>query len=206
LGEREYFDRYGFGISTLYTGLAPQLSDVPTPAQIGLGEQNLRIFRDLSEADQVAYNHTLFGEYSDASFAVALETEDFSRTGGCTRAAIEQVFTQEQLNAGYYNPLDVLIDQDPRMIAANADYAACLREKGFSYNHEKEIEPDLRKRLDAITGGLPVEALSDEARAALAELQAYERALGPVALKCEHRVLDPVADRVESEIIARIQR
>jgi hypothetical protein len=200
--EREFIREYGFGISTLYTGLAPQLSELRTPAQIGLGEQNLEIYRNLSPADQVAYTHTLFGEHSDATFAVALETEDFSRTGGCTRSAIEKFFTEEQMSATYINPFDVLVDKDPRMVAANAEFANCLREAGFEYNHEKEIEPDVRKRLDAITGGAPVEALSSEARAALTELQAYERGLAVATISCEAVHLDPVADQVEREYYA----
>lgn len=204
--ERQFIQEYGFGISTLYTGLAPQLSELRTPAQIGLGEQNVQIYLSLSSADQVAYSHTLFGEHPDATFAVALETEDFSRTGGCTRTAIEQFFTPEQMSATFINPFDVLVDKDPRMVVANAEFAGCLRAAGFEYNHEKEIEPDVRKKLDAITGGAPLEALSSDARNALIELQGYERALASATLDCERRFLDPVADKVELEYYAGPQQ
>jgi hypothetical protein len=203
LSEKEYFDQYGYGISTLYTGLSPQLADVPTPAQLGLGERNVQIFKNLSPADQVAYNRTLLGENADATFAVALEIEDFSRTSGCTRQAIAQVFEPEQLEATYYNPMDALVEQDPRAVAAVAEYAACIRAAGFDYKHEKEIEPDLRKRLAAITGGKPLEALSSDAQAALTELQGYERALAVVAYECEIKLLEPVLDQVERELYAQ---
>jgi hypothetical protein len=206
MSENQFINQYGFGIATLYTGLAPQLSELPTAAQIGLGAQNVQVFLSLSPTDQVAYSHTLFGEHPDATFSVALETEDFSRTGGCTRSAIEQFFTAEQMNATYINPFDVLVDQDPRMIAANAKFADCLRAAGFDYSYEKEIEPDLRKKLDAITGGLPLEALSSDALAALKELQGYERALGSATISCESRYLDPVADQVERELYAGPQQ
>jgi hypothetical protein len=202
MSEGEFFREYGFGISTLYTGQAPQLSELRTPAQLGLGDQNLQIFRNLSPADQVAYSHTLFGEHPDATFAVAMETEDFSRTGGCTRSAIEKFFTEEQMSATYLNPFDALVDKDPRMVAANAEFANCLREAGFEYNHEKEIEPDVRKRLDAITGGAPLDTLSSEAQASLTELQTYERALAVATISCEARYLDPVAEQVEREYYA----
>ena len=203
LSEKQYFDQYGYGISTLYTGLPPQLAVENTPAKIGLGQRNVQIFQNLSPADQVAYNHALLGEDTNTTFAVAIEIEDFSRTGGCTRTAIEQVFSPEQLQPIYYNPKDALIEQDPRMVAAIGDFADCLRAAGFDYNHEKEIEPDLRNRLDAITNGQPVEALSAEDRAALAELQGYERALAAVAYDCEVRILEPVEDQVERELFAR---
>src|SRR5690348_8543493 len=67
MSERQFIEAYGFGISTLYTGLAPQLSELRTPAQIGLGDQNVQIYQSLSPADQVAYSHTLFGEHPDAT-------------------------------------------------------------------------------------------------------------------------------------------
>jgi hypothetical protein len=206
MGERQFIQQYGFGISTLYTGLAPQLSDLRTPAQLGLGEQNVQIFQNLSPADQVAYTHTLFGEHPDATFAVALETEDLTRTGGCTRSAIEKYFTPEQMSPTYVNPFDALIDQDARMVAANAEFAACLRADGFEYSSEREVEPDVRKKLDAITGGAPLEALSSDQRAALAELQTYERALAVATITCEERYLDPVADKVEREYYAGPQQ
>ena len=68
------------------------------------------------------------------------------------------------------------------------------------------MEPDLKNRVAEITGGLPLEALSADALTALQELQAFERALGVVALDCEERILEPVEDRVERELFAgRIQ-
>jgi hypothetical protein len=200
--EEEYFAEFGFGISTLYTGLPPQLSEADIPAKIGLGEQNIEIFRNLSPADQVAYNRTLFGENTDATLAVALETEDFSRTGGCTRSAIEQVFSPEQMSLSYMSPKDALIEQDPRVVAALADYADCMRAVGFDYTHERQIEPDLKKRLYAITGGAPIESLPADARAALADLQDEERSIAIAALDCEERVLDPVYSQVERELYA----
>ena len=91
--EERFASEFGFGISTLYTGKPPQLSEFETPAKIGLGEQNARIFASLSSADQVAYSRTLFGENHDATFAVSLEAENFSLTGGCPRNAVEQGFS-----------------------------------------------------------------------------------------------------------------
>jgi len=200
VSDEDFIAQYGYGISTLYTGLPPQLSELATPAQIGLGEQNVRIFNNLSPADQAAYIRTLFGQNVDATLAVSLETEDFSRTGGCTRAAIEQVFTREQLSATYLNPLDTLIQQDPRMIAALKQFADCVREEGFNYNHPNEIEPDIKNRLDVITGGAPLEALSADARAALTELQGEERAIAAVATACEEDILEPVQVQIEREL------
>jgi hypothetical protein len=198
--DEQFVAQYGYGISTLYTGQSPQLAEVPTAAQIGLGEQNIGIFKSLSASDQVAYNLTLFGKNPDATFAVSLEAEDFSRTGGCTRTAVEKVFTTEQLSTTYLNPKDALIAADPRMIAAVKEFADCVREAGFNYNNPGEIEADIKNRLDALTKGLPLEALSPDARAALTELQGEERAVAVVATECEANIIEPVAVQIEREL------
>jgi hypothetical protein len=203
LSEKMFVAQHGYGISTFYTGKAPQLGDGYNPGKIGLGDQNVRIYKNLSPADRVAYNRALLGEDTNPTFAVALEIQDFSRTGGCTRTAIAQTFNPEELKSTYYNPKDARVNQDPRMKAAIATFADTLRKAGYAYNHPDEIEPDLRARLHAITKGLPLEQLSADARAALKKLQDYERALAVVAYDLETSIVDPVAARVEKELYAR---
>src|SRR5947207_6708459 len=97
LSEEEFVNRYGFGISIFYTGLPPQLTTGYSPARVGLGERNVQLFRKLSPADQVAYNRALLGDDVSSTFAVALEIEDLSRTGGCTRQALTETFKPDQL-------------------------------------------------------------------------------------------------------------
>lgn len=206
LSEKQFAKQYGYGISTLYTGLDPQKADANTPAKIGLGAKNLQIFEHLSPADQVAYNHTLLGEHNDATFAVTLEGEDFSRTGGCTRAAIEQVFSPEQLSRTYLNPLDALIEQDPRMIAALGEYADCMHTAGFDYNSPNDPEPDLKKRLDAITIGAPVASLSADAQAEFTQLQGEERAIATADYTCRVKLVEPIEVQILREMYSGAQQ
>jgi hypothetical protein len=203
--EAEFIAKYGFGISTLYTGKPPQLATGYSPGKIGLGRRNVQIYMGLSPADQVAYSRALFGEHSDATFAIALDAEDFSRCGGCTREAIEQVFAPEQLKASYYNPKDALIARDPRMRAALRQYAAKMREAGFDSDDPNTVEEPIRQRLDAITdgGSLLVEELSPEQQAALEELQDYERRLAVKSFEVEVEIVEPVEMRIEKEFFAR---
>ena len=205
LEEEEFVAKYGFGIATLYTGKPPQLAEGYSPGKIGLGRRNIENFKSLSPADQVGYNRALFGENSDATFAIGLDSEDFSRCGGCTREAIERVFEPEQLKASYYNPKDALVANDPRMKAALREYAAAMREAGFDAADPNSVEEEIRQRLDAITGGgtVPVEQLSPEQLAALDELQNYERRLAVKTLELEEKIVEPVEDRVEKELFAR---
>jgi hypothetical protein len=200
LTTEEYAATYGYGISTQPPGGAD------SPAVIGLGEQNVQIFNSLAEADQEAYNHTLFGENPEATFAVTLEAEDFSETGGCTRKAIEQVFSSEELSASYYNPGDVLIEQDPRVIAAMGEWAGCMREAGFDYNTPEETEEDVRDRLEAILNGVDPENLSEPAQADLTELQGEERAIAVADLECAAKFVEPVVQQVETELYGAPQQ
>jgi hypothetical protein len=205
ISEAEFVSRYGFGVSTLYTGLPPQLATGYSPAKVGLGERNVQYFKSLSPADQAAYNHALLGENINATFAVALEAENLSQTGGCTHQAVEQVFKPEQLRATYYNPQDALINKDRRMKAALAHYAREMKKAGFEYNHPDEVEPDIRVRLAAITnnGRILIEKMSPEQKAALKKLQDYELAVAAKSVKLHEEVIAPVEERIQQELFSR---
>jgi hypothetical protein len=205
VSEQEFIHKYGFGLSTLYTGQPPQLATGYNPAKVGLGERNVQIYLNLSPADQTAYNRALLGENTDATFAVALETENFSRTGGCTRKAIEQVFEPDQMKATYYNPKDALINKDPRMKAALRKYAAEMRKAGFNYNHPDEVETDIRERLAALTGGgrKSIDEMTAEQLAALKKLQNYERLVAVKNFELEEKLFEPVEEQIEKEMYPR---
>ena len=140
-----------------------------------------------------------------ATFAVSLEQENLSRTGGCTRAAIEKVFTSDQLKATYYNPKDALINKDPRMKEALRKYAKAMREAGFDYDHPDETETDVKQRLDAIVGTppTPVDSMSPDQLAALEELRDYERRVAVKTVELEEKYFEPVEERIEKEMFAR---
>ena len=205
LSEEQFVSRYGYGVATVYTGQPPQLASGYSPANVGIGERNVQFFKSLSPADQVGYNRALMGESGNATFALALETENLSQTGGCTRKAVEQVFKPDQLKAAYYNPQDALIRNDRRMKAAVAFYAREMKKAGFDYGHPDEVEPDIRTRLNAMTdnGRIPVDKLSVDQQAALKKLQAYELAVAAKSVKLQEEVLVPVEERIQEELFAR---
>jgi hypothetical protein len=205
LNEDEFIDKYGFGVATMYSGQPPQLTTGYNPARVGLGERNVQIFKGLSPIDQVAYNRALLGENLDATFAVAVETENFSRCGGCTRKAIEQVFKPEQLKATYYNPQNAFINNDPRMKAALRKFAAEMKKAGFDYTHPDDAEPDIRTRLAALTNGgtMPIEKMSSSQRNELKKLQDYERRVAAKTFKLQEDVLGPVEERIQQELFSR---
>ncbi len=205
MSEEEFIAKHGYGVATMYTGKSAQMTTGYSPAKVGLGDRNIAIFKNLPPADQSAYNRALLGENIDATFAVTLERENFSRTGGCTRDAIKQVFTAEQLSASYYNPKDAMINKDPRMKAALRKFAEEMRKNGFDYNHPDDVEPDLRKRLDAITkgGSISVEKMSPEQLAAFKTLQTLERRVAAKNLELTEKIVKPVEEKIEKEMFAR---
>jgi hypothetical protein len=205
MDEEEFAEAHGLGLATLYTGTAPQLAKGYSPGRIGLGDRNVEIFKNLSPSDQAAYNRALLGENTNATFAVALEIENFSRCGGCTLKAIQQVFSPDHLKAMYVNPLDALIANDPRMKAALRKYAQAMRDAGFDYTHPDEVEPDIRERLHAITGGgtIPLDKLAPEQLAALKKLQEDERRVAVLTIKLEEEFFEPVEEQIEKEMFAR---
>jgi hypothetical protein len=205
LSEEEFINKYGFGVATMYTGQAPQLATGYSPAKVGLGERNVQLFKSLSPADQAAYNRALLGENTGATLAVALETENLSQCGGCTRKAIEQVFKPEQLKTSYYNPQNALINNDPRMKAALRKYAAEMKKAGFDYTHPDEVEPDIRARLAALTsnGTIPVDKMSPAQRAELTKLQDFERRVAAKDFKLQDELLTPVEEQIQQELFAR---
>jgi len=193
----EFRTQFGYGITTQYAGPDGQ-------AVMGTGEQNIRIRSGLSTADLAAYNRALYGENPSATFVVSLDDENFSQTGGCTHAAVEQVFTPDELGPGfvnYQNAEGARVEQDPRVIAANRDWATCMRDAGYSYSNSDEIKTDLANRLDAITGGAAPDTLPSEAQASLTQLQGEELAIAAADHECNVQFVDPIKTQVETELL-----
>ncbi len=200
-------------------GSAPGLSDEQFVAQFGLGvttqfdqplisfragPENNAVFDGLSEADHVAYSHTLWGDTPDWNLARAVEEEDFSQTGGCTRSAAEQSFSTEELTGSYLNPADKFIAQDPRMVAAFQAWSDCMRDDGFEYDHPDAIVDDLTERLAAIAEGQDPRTLTGSALDALTELQGEELAIAAIAVACEEDHIVDVEEQVEREVFGAL--
>jgi len=189
--------QFGYGITT-------QFVDSNNLAMLDVGEQNSRIRNSLSTADRVAYLHALYGDNPSATFIASLGNEDLSPTGGCTRRAVEQVFTPAELGPGfvnYQNAQGARVDQDPRVLAAEKDWATCMRQAGYSYNNSDEIKADLTNRLDAITKGAAPDTLSVDAKTALQQLQGEELAMAAADHQCNVKFVDPIRAQVETQLL-----
>jgi truncated hemoglobin YjbI len=192
LNDAQFVEQYGFGISTL-----------PPTKDFRVGEQNAAIYNALSPADKIAYDRTLLGDDKKATFLMTLEAEDFSTTGGCTKKAVEQVFTSDQLNGNYVNPIDALIEQDQRTKDARKKWTTCMHDAGYNYETQQDAEDDFTQRLDSIAHGADLSSLDGSARDSLTQLQGEERAVAKADMNCARQFLDDVLAQVESDITGR---
>jgi hypothetical protein len=188
---RTYKEKWGLGVTTRF--------DKPV-RDVGLGP-NLRIWKSLPPADQEAYSRTLWGEDPTADFVFTLDEEDFSSTGGCTRKAVARVFTPEQLKGTYVNPKDVLVESDPRVVAAKRNWAKCMRGHGYEYNEDQdEIIEEYEERLDQLLDGADPQTLTGQRAAALRKLQQEEIEVALADLDCQVKHSDQVVRQVELEV------
>lgn len=194
LSREEYKQRWGLSVTTRF--------DDPV-RDIGLGP-NLQIMEGLSDGDRVAYVRTLFGENLDSDFAFTLDEEDFSATGGCTREAVAAVFTPEQLTGAYVNPKDVLVQEDPRVLAALEAWSVCMRDAGYNYIADQdEIIEEYEERLDTLLEGDDPETLTGARLDALHALQEEEIAVSLADLACQVEHTDDVIHQVEEEVFGQ---
>ena len=192
LSDDDYIAQFGYGLSTQPESPA---------AKVGLGPANIETLEGLTAADQEAYLFTLLGESPQWTFAIGLEEEDFSDVDGCTAEAVAVVFDVEELDPNYVNPLDALVDNDPRVIEAIGKWASCMDEGGFGpFEHPDDAEDEVADRLDELVGSGSVADLAGSELDALAELQGFERSIAALDETCDVTHLEPVADAVEDEL------
>jgi hypothetical protein len=191
---RTYKEQWGLGVTTRF--------DDPV-RDVGLGP-NLEIWQALPPADREAYAHTLWGDEPKSDFVFTFDEEDFSSTGGCTRKAVSDVFTPQQLKGTYVNPKDVLVENDPRVIEAQDDWTECMREAGYEYEDDQdEIIEDLEQRLSALLEGDDPRNLTGPRLAALRQLQQEEIELSLIDLECQIKYTDDIFRQVEFEVFGQ---
>jgi hypothetical protein len=191
---RSYKEKWGLGVTTRF--------DSPV-RDTGLGP-NLDIYNRLPESDRAAYSRTLWGDDPRADFVFALDEEDFSRTGGCTRQAVEQVFTPAQLRGAYVNPKDELVDADPRIVEARENWSKCMEERGYEYEEDQdEIIEEYQERLDKLLDGDDPASLTGPSAEALRKLQEQEIAVSLADLECQIKHTDDIYREVEIEVFGQ---
>jgi hypothetical protein len=206
LSDEDFVQQFGYGISTFWGRGG------------GQADPNERIRAALPPADRRAYDRTLWGENRGATFSEAVDSGDFTKLGGCTRKATEQVFGGARLLTrlqGKLDQLDERILEDQRMVRALERWTSCMAKKGYRYEDPDDIDEELLNRMEKIVGPLPGpfatgpppgEKPQPYNRAALAKLQRDEIAIGRADYACEHTYITPVENVVRPQYEADFRR
>lgn len=195
MSDEEFEKQFGYGITTLY-GRGTEQTD-----------PNSRIRARLGSADLRAYDLALSGANADQTFALAIDTGDFTQLGGCTKRATDEVLGGTQLLATLQRKLDELdesIVTDQRMVRAVEAWMTCMRDAtGESFEDSEAVEDSIMKRSEAVVGpALPPGQVAPEGsydKAALAELQRSEVDLSTKDVACERKHITPTEEKVRTE-------
>lgn len=161
LTDAEFAEQYGFGIST--TLFDERFHDPGTV----IVDPNEAVYGALSDSEQAAWDLALFGDpepidADDPRMDPSSEEfdPDFVPGGGCNWQAqkiLGQPFPGEHRFASLRQTAWEQIKHDPRMIAAQANWARCLAEAGYPYESVDDIEREISRQLE------PVEVAIDSA-------------------------------------------
>jgi hypothetical protein len=192
LSDLDFAKQFGYGISTLWGKVS------------ATADPNQRMRATLGGPDRRAYDVALGGEDPGATFSSAVDTGDFSQLGGCTRQATDKVFGGAQVLTQLQGKLDQLEERifaDQRMVKAVEKWSQCMAGAGYRYEQPEDIDSDMYKRTEAITGPVPGQfATGPEPgvkpppydHIALNELQHEEVGIAVADYTCEHKNITSV--------------
>ena len=211
---KEFAEEYGFGVATSIGGDFAGIAE-------GFSDPNGDYLSSLSAGEQEAYFNALVGgSLTIDSFD---EAQDFE-PAGCQGEAYEAAFGSFASFDEFGDELDAMEEQiasDPRVVEANASWAACMFDRGYGYTDAEDARSDIERRYDELVrsdtgGGFPEGAVegadddggdgggviimggpifSPETQAEVDELGAEEREVAVASWECEQpiaAVLDEV--------------
>lgn len=160
--EGDFAKEQGFGITTWYGN-----EDVFFGPDENWVDPNQEIIDAMSDSERDAYFEALYGAQDEGIPEIDEETGETYYTyegygGGCWGEAAEQVYGQEagqglweefqpELEAMYES-----IQSDPRIIEADAEWSACMADKGYEFTGQQamyeSVYEDIQRRFDEIVG------------------------------------------------------
>ena len=156
----DFAKEYGFGIATSIDGNFEEIAE-------SFVDPNQEYLSSLSEGEQEAYYNALMGgSLTIESFD---DTQDFE-PAGCQGDAYEEAFSSFANFDEFGDELDAMeqqIESDPRVVEANAMWAACMFDRGYGYTDAEDARSDIQRRYDDLVrndsgGGFP-DAPAEEA-------------------------------------------
>lgn len=145
LDQEGFARKYGYGVSTL---IDPTATSRAGGAQ---ADKNAAYVAKLAPADKKAYYRTLLGaEDPKAANRAALLSGS-----SCQSKAVREIFGSLQSIIALGPKIDALqkrIDSRPEVVAADKKWAGCMKEAGFTFAKQSQIQNELQKRLRTLLG------------------------------------------------------
>lgn len=215
LGELEYAQQFGYGISTSFDA---ELDRFDGPDAVV--DPNQERLEAMSEPERVAYEQALWGDAPEFDPTIDdSEREDFDfEPGGCEGEAFAKAYPEDAVYEQFGDEIDELEDRimaDPRVVEILEIWRGCMADRGFvGLEGPGDAENEIFARMDPIfeaafgdnvmfggdednmdiqiTGDSPTNGpqLSREARAELDELQAYEISVAVADVECRDGLED----------------
>jgi len=157
LTEEERMKKYGYGMFTYMLEEAQNFEEFEDPYSPE-NDPNFVRMEAMSESERMAYEKALWGDWESFDWEPEYDADgneifvepDMSEIGGCMNLAQEEVWgggqefndemmaLQEQLEPLWMD-LYERIEADPRMADANAEWAACMADRGYTFTNQEDI-------------------------------------------------------------------
>ena len=215
LSDDEYRKQYGYGISTIFEKVVAAAQSTASSV-----DPNAAIRTKLDAAGAAAYDKALTGGNADVSVFGAVDAAkagDLSGLGGCVKEGTVGVFGDANVTAALskIEELDKRTEADPRLVAAKALWAKCMKDAGFDYSDPNAVDGVIQDKLAAIVGAGAAKSLGEGGKfnpaafspsnlppydkAALAKLQAEELSTAQTDLACEVKYVKEIDAKVKDE-------
>jgi hypothetical protein len=200
LPEDEFRRQYGYGIAT---GFEAALDHPPGAPSDVVEDPNAAIVATMSEAERAAYEQALYGTPGPNGEPGGCEGEAMLATDRAARL-IEEL--DDELD-----DLEARIGADARLVDAEQAWVDCMADAGYPFADEAAIHEEILRRLNPVNDAAVGEdvpdgvvqsregmSLTEEQRAELAEVRAFELAVAEADLECRDD-LDEVRAEVRAE-------
>jgi hypothetical protein len=187
---KSFVEKYGYGISTL-----------TQPPKPGNKNKNVAYVEKLSPTDLRSYNLALFGVATPGD---NLNLGNIKPTS-CTAVAFTAVYGPLQSLQGVIDKLNDIpkrVNADTQVIKAMREWSGCMKQGGYTYAKDTEIEPALNVRFQklfakqSIAGGPDLDSIDV---AGLNKMKSDERAIANADWDCSKKHL-AVRDKTQASL------
>jgi hypothetical protein len=188
---KSFVDKYGYGISTL-----------TQPPKPGNKNKNVAYVEKLSPTDLRSYNLALFGIPTAPGNDVNLGN---IKPTSCVAIAFTAVYGPLQSLQGAIDKLNDIptrVNADTQVIKAMREWSSCMKQSGYTYAKDTEVEPALNLRFQklfakqSIAGGPDLESVDV---AGLNKMKTDERAIAKADWDCSKKHL-AVRDKTQAAL------